>query len=177
MLCLFHKSECKQKLGGVSGFKTWFSKALANWKQLKTSPSLGPYHRRKVPALRCSLASHQLLRCQILCEVRLVIRSRPESHCYLSVHSLQIYPKHIAETGWIPEYHLLKLKVCSDWFSARSLLISDAAILQVNKSTVTTFTSTARRVANAEEAPRPHSVSLNVCAGVCWVFIKVIRKS
>lgn len=165
------------KLGGTSGFKTWLSKALTNWKQLKVSPSLEPYRQRKVPTLCNSLAPHQHLRCQILCEVRLVIRTRPESHCYRSGHSLQIYPKHIAEARWIPEYHLLKLKVCPDWFSPSSLLISDAALLQLNKSAVTTFMSTARRVANAQEAHRPHTVSLNVCVGVCWVFVKVIRES
>lgn len=175
MLRVFHKSECKGMLGGASGFKTWFPKALTNWSQLKTSPSLGPYHQRKVPARRCSLASPQLLRRQIWNEVRLVIRSKPESHCYRLVHSLQIYPKHIAEAGWIPEYYLLNLKVCPDWFSARSLLASDAALLQVNKSTVTTFTSSARRVANAQEAHHSHTVSLNVRVGVCWVLVKVIK--
>lgn len=175
MLRLLYKSECKGMLGGASGFKTWFPKALTNWNQLKTSPSLGPYHQRKVPARHCRLASHQLLKRQILYEVRLVIRSRPESHCYRLVHSLQIYPKHIAEAGWIPECHLLKLKVCPDWFSARSLLTSDAALLQVNKSNVTTFTSSARRVANAQEAHCSHTVSLNICVGVCWVLLKVIK--
>lgn len=149
------------------GSKPDFQKLWPIETSLKNKPQFETIHHHwKVPVQRCSLASHQLLRRQILCEVRLVIRSRPESHCYRWVHSLQIYPEHVAEAGWIPECHLLKLKVCPDWFSARSPLTSDAAPLQGNKSNGTTITFSARRVANAQGAHCSHATSLNVCVGV-----------
>lgn len=60
----------------------------------KQAPVLRPYHQRKVPAWCCSLASHQLLRRQILCEVRLVITLRPEPLLSVSTQSPNISQAH-----------------------------------------------------------------------------------